>query len=327
VINLSKYVNVEGKEVCLQLDNFSLNKVRYRPSMKVKYGDMYEKDEDGNYIYNNWGSRIPVERPIKTIPEKWLCFLEKANKKIEVTYQYLQENLKQRFLDEVREAGIKKSIKYIKIPPGRSTNHNDISDNILQGPKQKYYQKEGERTCLNVSFANMLYYCNSQEHAMQVFNQRLFMEDRSQIWSYFNDFLKMLSPLLSSEKVSLEIESLHEEYYYLPVVTYLKGLDGKDDHTVTIYKGLIFDGNFTNALHISKNSLNACCSSNDQKATFVEFKDSYVFEVYGKYLNEYDNGDKMDKKRKKRNMKKKNQRKNIKFKVYLKIHLPICLDV
>lgn len=158
VINLSKYLNVEGKEVFLKLVNFAVNKVHYRPALKVKYGDMFEKDSNGNYTYNDCGSRNPIERPTRIIPEKGLCYSEKANKKIEVTYQYLPENCKQCFLDEVREAGLKKSIKYIAILLGRSVMPENIPIEIGKGPDQKHYQKEDESTCLTISFSNMLYY-------------------------------------------------------------------------------------------------------------------------------------------------------------------------
>lgn len=309
VINLSKYVNVEGKEVFLKLDNFAVNKVCYRPALKVKYGDMFEKDINGNYIYNEHGSRKPIERPTRIIPEKWLCYSEKANKKIGVTYQYCQENFKQYYLDEVREAGLKKTIKYIAIPPGRSVMPENIPIEIGKGPDQKYYQKEDENTCLTISFSNMLYYCNLQEHANLVFTQRKKFEDCINVWTIFNAFLVKLSPYLQCVKINSELESLQEEHFFTPVITCLKGSDGKMDHTVTIYKGLVFDGNFPYALPLSDQSLNICCSSKEQKVLFVEFRNSYIFDLFDKYLDIYDKGGKNDWKHAKRNKKKNNKRK------------------
>lgn len=141
VISLSKFVNVAEKEVTVQLDNFAINKLWYMPAMAVKCGNMYEKDVNGEYKYDHRGSKIPVERPVRYIPEQWFAFSIKAKKKIEVTYDYLKANFMKSFLDEVKEAGIKKSIRYIQIPPGRSQAQRDILLDELKGPALKFYQR------------------------------------------------------------------------------------------------------------------------------------------------------------------------------------------
>ena len=83
-------------------------------------------------------------------------------KKIPADYDYLLQKFGQGFLDEVKEAGLKKSIQCIAIPPEWSSSKKDVLlVDINKGPDQKYYQKEGEKTCLTISFANMLCYCNS----------------------------------------------------------------------------------------------------------------------------------------------------------------------
>ena len=57
------------------------------------------------------------------------------------------------------------------------------------------------------------------------------------------------------------LKPLQEELYSYPVVTCLVGNDGQEDHTVTIYKEWIFDGNWSHALALNEESLNEICSS------------------------------------------------------------------
>src|SRR5688500_13665007 len=54
------------------------------------------------------------------------------------------------------------------------------------------------------------------------------------------------------------------------VVVTLRGSDGQEDHCVTVFGKWIFDSNFTNALPLTKESLDLCCSSNDRAEKFVE---------------------------------------------------------
>lgn len=132
-----------------------------------------------------------------------------------MTYQYYKENFKQYYLDEVRETGLKKSIKYIAIPPGRSVMPESIPLEIGKGPDQKYYQKEDVNMCLTISFSNMLYFCNLQEHSNLVFTQRKKFQDCINIWTIFNAFLVKLSPYLQCAKINLELKSLQEEHFLL----------------------------------------------------------------------------------------------------------------
>lgn len=86
------------------------------------------------------------------------------------------------------------------------------------------------------------------------------------------------------------------------------------DHTVTIYKGLIFDGNFPYALPLSDQSLNICCSSNEQKAHFVKFRNSYIFELFDKYLDIHDKGKKVTGNVQTATRKRISKEKNVNFK-------------
>ena len=117
-----------------------------------------------------------------------------------------------------------------------------------------------------------------------------------------------MSSKLHTQRIQLEYDMLFEETHYFPIITFLEGSNGKKDHTIAIYKGLIFNGNFKNALHLSQEALDLCCSEDDQKALFVEFHWSYIFHHFEEYLFHHDQGNKI-KNKKKKQADKKRQRK------------------
>ena len=64
----------------------------------------------------------------------------------------------------------------------------------------------------------------------------------------FKEKLMQYLHYLKSKKVIITLNNFQKEYYSEPFVTCVKSSDGKEDHTVAIYTGLIFDGNFSHAL-------------------------------------------------------------------------------
>ena len=54
------------------------------------------------------------------------------------------------------------------------------------------------------------------------------------------------------------------------IVVLLQGSDGKEDHCVTILGKWIFDSNLKNAIPLTKESLDLCCSSDDSNDHFVK---------------------------------------------------------
>ena len=48
--------------------------------------------------------------------------------------------------------------------------------------------------------------------------------------------------------------------------------DGKCDHAVAICGKWLFDSNFDQAMELSKEALDLCCSSHESKAKFVKAK-------------------------------------------------------
>ena len=66
------------------------------------------------------------------------------------------------------------------------------------------------------------------------------------------------------------------------VVALLKGSDGKEQHSVTIYDRWVFDSNFDYALPLSKEALDLCCSAedtHDQLVSVIEARSCHYADV------------------------------------------------
>ena len=129
--------------------------------------------------------------------------------------------------------------------------------------------------------------------------------DHPGVFNKFQQFLNGLSTKLCCSKVNLEFAHLESVYMNLPIVTCLKGGDGKEDHTVAIYKGWIYDGNFPCALQLSFDSLSLCCSTDEQQCCFDKFVNSYVLHLFDDYLKQNDSNKRNAKKHKNLNRQKK----------------------
>lgn len=95
--------------------------------------------------------------------------------------------------------------------------------------------------------------------------------------------------------MNIQYKQLENEYFALPILTCLKESEGKEDHTVAIYKGWIYDGHFPNALQLSKEALDIC-SLHDEKCGFVGLTQSYLFHLFQDYLKENNKGSYNEKK-------------------------------
>ena len=91
-IQLNLFVNVENSGATVKIDTFPINKLQYIPRTNVLSGDIWEKDSTGKYKTDEPANRIPLPRFLKEIPAKQAAFFTKAQKKIDVTYEYLTGN-------------------------------------------------------------------------------------------------------------------------------------------------------------------------------------------------------------------------------------------
>ena len=164
-------------------------------------------------------------------------------------------------------------------------------------------QEEGTRTCLIISLANILHYSNCRHHAALLHHKRFKFEDSSGLWKELNAYLLSMSPLLYNKGIKLKFEDLSRNYYYNPLITNVKGSDGKKDHSIGIYNGMIFDSNVEYPMKFSLDALSLCCSDGNKKFEFVGFHQTHQFTKYEDYVSKYSQGDKVQIKKSKRNMK------------------------
>ena len=109
-----------------------------------------------------------------------------------------------------------------------------------------------------------------------------------QALSLFKTKLVKLTRYPKCANIQLSIGDLESKLFSQPVVTCVKGSDGKVDHTITIFQGYIFDGNFTHALPFSKEALDYYCLSDSDKCKFVQFLNSFYLPYFDAYMKEFE---------------------------------------
>ena len=164
-------------------------------------------------------------------------------------------------------------------------------------------QEEGTHTCLIVCLANILHFSNCREHAALLHNRRFKFEDKFDVWDEVNEYLLSLSPLLSSRWIKLKYEDLFRQYHYNPLITNVKGSDGKKDHSIGIYQGMIFDSNVECPMKLSLEALSLCCSDGYKKFDFVCFHHTFKFTKFDDYVNKFGQEDKVQMKKSKKTLK------------------------
>jgi hypothetical protein len=173
------------------------------------------------------------------------------------------------YLDQIRCCS-GKTDSFLKIPPGDDRKQTKVTQ-INGGPKVHYQQKEGERTCMVYSLASTIHYLGETDIASKIRN------DAARYGKDLNAFRTFVQDLKKKYKIfRKELKGKHkvEEWWGTQLtgiyLTRLMGSDGKDDHCVVVTDRWIFDSNFKLALPRSKESFDLCCSSDEQKSTFVE---------------------------------------------------------
>ena len=69
------------------------------------------------------------------------------------------------------------------------------------------------------------------------------------------------------------------------VIVILCRRDGKMDHCITVWGKWIFDSNFKNALPLTVESLDLCCSSDESNDTFVQVVQAIICMNYRNYID------------------------------------------
>ncbi|HEY9300870.1 MAG TPA: hypothetical protein VIQ31_31800, partial [Phormidium sp.] len=288
---VSGYVDIEGENVTINVDNAEFHKVKYLPSRaRVQPSNSEEGEDDEN----------PQPKG-----EKWQAYSHVTGTTTELTDRQMREALPASFLEQVKRIGSRRDRPFVQIPPGAFRQHAEFPPTLEKGAKLQYFQKEDDQICMTTSFANCLYYCTCQDHAGQVFNQQK-LGNKPDAQKLFKEYLLKLSPLLKVKNLkNLTVEMLKTTYFDNAVITCIKGSDGKEDHSISIYNGWIFDGTFSHALPLCRESLDHCCSSDDNKCEFVDFVNPFYFLYYASYVDDFGQGDLKIKAKEKRRRKKK----------------------
>ena len=160
--------------------------------------------------------------------------------------------------------------KFINVPPGQDVQHVKMVKTIEGLPMIRFKQIKGERTCLTYSFASALFHVGAKQIASKVYQKSKKIMERYNTIPYFIETMQKHSTPLNFKRLKGNAWNILENWEKSMVVVTLHGSDGQEDHCVTVYGKLIFDSNFSNALPLTIESLDLCCSSNSRAEKFVE---------------------------------------------------------
>src|SRR5687768_11548379 len=272
------FLNVEKEGVTVNVETDAINMLKYIPPKNRVVSDQYKKievEKDGvismEYQLNKKGNRIKLptsEKRAISIPEKWFGYCKKSQKSYTLTSAFVKANFPPGYIEQCIVQSKCQKAKFINVPPGRDTPHKTMPESLLGLPLVHYKQVEGQRTCLTYSFASALHHVGAKQVASEVVSKSKKIIEKFNTIPYFLETMQKQSLNLKRLKANAW-NILKNEEKSMVVVT-LRGSDGEEDHCVTVLGNWIFDSNFPNALPLTKDSLDLCCSSEDRAETFVE---------------------------------------------------------
>ena len=261
------FVNVEGEGVGVTLDNEVINKLKYVKGGSRNTGPIYEKDDSGDILLDDKGCGIPCKRKKKIIPAKWFGYSNRTKTIKKLVTSWVTTNFDKRLLAQIKNMSAAKAA-FVSVPPGADKKHDDLTTKVQAvGPSVKYQQKDGERTCMVYGLASAIHYAGGKQIASEIRQMARRFEHKI---SAFGAFLKALSQkhkALNPRREDTKTFDLLKVESGEMIMACLKGADGMEDHCIAVYNRWIFDSNFTQALSLTKESLDLCCSS-DQVNSF-----------------------------------------------------------
>lgn len=195
-------------------------------------------------------------------------------KSVELEEEWIKKNI-----DElIRKAAIKKaqtdSKRFIKLPVGLG-KPTITSKDIKMNPKIAYPQF-GEDTCVFSSLSSALFYLDYTDVALQIDEYKetimteMFAESFENMMGKITNFIHDESwpyfrrVCLTTKITQCQDFNLIDEATKKPNVLYhvvLISEDGAENHAICVIDNYIFDGNYSNALKLSQENLNASCDS------------------------------------------------------------------
>ena len=274
-------VDVEGREQpCV--DNRQVNRIKYVPPRLCYQGNKYQKDDFGNLLLDHNERRIPIpteDRPTRT---KEGYFVGWSNKEDEFIPHLSRDWVVKQF-----GAGFAKHMEqnsrkhFTNVPPGAPRLHNSQVEALIpeNAPKIVYKQSAGERSCMILALANALHFMGEKAFARRLAGQSKHLQKKFDLINCLFSWMRnnskgLVIVRLDKKKAVVNPFTLNENQLHSICLT---GSDGKEDHSVAIAGGFIFDANVTHALTLSKEALGLCCSTDLERAEFVACQKVYKY--------------------------------------------------
>ncbi len=231
------YINVSSTQIC---------GIVWKQSDRQYYGLERRIKSDGNFFYK----KVPLE-------DSWV-----------------KENINGDLLKIIKSKAVEDHTKFFKIPIGDSRPIQTSKD-IKKNPVIEF-QEDGKNTCVFTSICSALYFMKFEDVSIQIDDYKLeflkseFYERFYNIMGVVTKFIqeKTFHSFKSKYKVTRigcdnKIDIIEDAKKYPQTLFHvvLRSSDGAESHAVCIYNNWIFDGNFTNALSLTKDNLTKACDS------------------------------------------------------------------
>jgi hypothetical protein len=259
--------NDDKKEVHKLTDERQISKVRYLPPKTIRTAQNKEK----------------------ILPERWRGVIRGVNNApddfVYLDDDWINGNLSEEFigfLKSTRKAGTE---GYVRIPEGAAEDHTKqilYHESIPDCPKLRYKRsgtiEDNDRSCVLKSAASALSFLGYERIAFYLCND---LDSGMKTDCGFEFFQKCMEPKRLQKKERREFQFakvkkgltkwniFNDSQKYLMCLVGVQSSDHKTDHAVSIAGKWIFDSNFENALPLSKESLDLCCSSDSRKSFFA----------------------------------------------------------
>jgi hypothetical protein len=105
--------------------------------------------------------------------------------------------------------------------------------------------------------------------ALEIQNMAKRFEFRAGAFNGFLQWMERKDKGLNAKRKIADTFNILEHKKCGPILACIRGSDGKEDHCVAVYDRWIFDTNFEQALTLSRESLDLCCSSDGKLTPFI----------------------------------------------------------
>jgi hypothetical protein len=143
-----------------------------------------------------------------------------------------------------------------------------------------FYQGD-EASCVITSLANALMYINDRKAAFHLIKQKHRCLETTRRLQFVSAELGKMGYRVT-KMIYFDVLSNTSKW---PTVCGLTGSDGGRGHAVSVCGKVLFDGNVSHAMALTKENLNWCCAAPDVQVEYVMVHLAYRFEMFGKIPN------------------------------------------